>query len=154
MGQNAMRNAFFILLSVGLLLALYPLIHDQSAFLKKNFRNYSWKDRFEGIAETISDTLSSDTVQVLLSSEKKTVQPAYSGTQYLAYFFNSLLENGQQTRIAYYGDSSIEGDMITQTVRDSFQKRFGGSGVGFVPIATHLKGFRRSVYYNFSEDLE
>lgn len=152
MGHNAMRNAFFILLSVGLLLALYPLIHDQSAFLKKNFRSYSWKDRFQGIAETRPDTLSPDSVQVLLSSEKKSLKPAYSGAQYLSFFFNSLLENEQQTRIAYYGDSSIEGDMITQTVRDSLQKRFGGSGVGFVPIATHLKGFRRSVYYNFSED--
>ncbi|KAA3640471.1 MAG: hypothetical protein DWQ02_02015, partial [Bacteroidetes bacterium] len=53
---------------------------------------------------------------------------------------------------AYYGDSSIEGDLITQTVRDSLQKMFGGSGVGFVPVTSHLKGFRRSVYLNFSED--
>lgn len=152
MDQNSMKNAFFILLSVGVLLVLYPLVHDRSEFLKENFRSYHLKDRFLLDTLAVHDTLSMDSSMVVLSSHSATAKNLYSGQEYLKSFFDSLLKERGQTRIAYYGDSSIEGDLITQTVRDSLQRKFGGSGVGFVPIASHLKGFRRSVYLNFSED--
>ncbi len=152
MDQNSMKNAFFIILTAGLLLVLYPMIHDRSDWLKKNFRSYHLKERFFLDSIVVNDTLQTDSSLVLLSSHTTTQKALYSGQENLKSFFDALLSEGGQTRIAYYGDSSIEGDLITQTVRDSLQKKFGGSGVGFVPIASHLKGFRRSVYLNFSED--
>lgn len=48
-------------------------------------------------------------------------------------------------RIAYFGDSFIEGDIFTADLRDLLQSRFGGSGVGFVDMASQTAGFRRSV---------
>ncbi|KAA3628041.1 MAG: hypothetical protein DWQ02_19540, partial [Bacteroidetes bacterium] len=150
MDQNSMRNAFFILLSVGVILVLYPLIHDRSEFLKENFRSYHLKDRFLKDSVAVNDSLATDSSLVILSSHSATTETLYSGQEYLRSFFEALLKSGGQTRIAYYGDSSIERDLITQTVRDSLQKMFGGSGVGFVPVTSHLKGFRRSVYLNFS----
>ena len=33
-------------------------------------------------------------------------------------------------RIAYFGDSFIEGDILTSNLRELFQQHFGGSGVG------------------------
>jgi lysophospholipase L1-like esterase len=38
-------------------------------------------------------------------------------------------------RIAHYGDSQIEGDRITHHIRAIFQRRFGGSGPGYVAVS-------------------
>jgi len=37
-------------------------------------------------------------------------------------------------RIVHYGDSQLEEDRITNNVREQFQERFGGSGVGMVQL--------------------
>lgn len=72
------------------------------------------------------------------------------------HFFTKLqqVEKGDKTivRIAWFGDSLIEGDLITQNVRNELQKKFGGKGVGFVPITTHVPGFRQTVGWTFSEN--
>ena len=47
-------------------------------------------------------------------------------------------------RIAYFGDSMIEGDLLTQTLRKLLQKEFGGYGVGFLPIHSKVGGFRQT----------
>jgi len=56
----------------------------------------------------------------------------------------------QKIRIAYFGDSMIEGDLLTQTVRKLLQLHFGGSGVGFVPVTSQVSKFRQSVIHNYS----
>ena len=47
-------------------------------------------------------------------------------------------------RIAYFGDSMIEGDLLTQTLRKLLQKEFSGYGVGFLPIHSKVAGFRQT----------
>jgi lysophospholipase L1-like esterase len=42
---------------------------------------------------------------------------------------------GKPLRIAYFGDSMIEGDLICEPLRRQIQERFGGSGVGWVGMA-------------------
>ncbi|HNW99093.1 MAG TPA: hypothetical protein PKK00_11845 [Bacteroidales bacterium] len=51
-------------------------------------------------------------------------------------FFSSLSEQNKNEiiRILHYGDSQLEGDRITCYLRNSFQEKFGGSGLGFVPF--------------------
>ncbi|MDR1667660.1 MAG: GDSL-type esterase/lipase family protein [Bacteroidales bacterium] len=39
----------------------------------------------------------------------------------------------QPVRILHYGDSQIESDRITSTIRDYMQKKFGGMGRGYIP---------------------
>ena len=39
-------------------------------------------------------------------------------------------------RIAYFGDSFIEADILTGDLRDMLQARFGGCGVGYVDITS------------------
>jgi len=56
----------------------------------------------------------------------------------------------RKIRIAYFGDSMIEGDLLTQTLRKLLQQNFGGSGVGFVPITSQVSKFRQSVVDNYS----
>jgi len=43
---------------------------------------------------------------------------------------NNAHENKEVVRILHFGDSQIEGDRITEHLRESFQARFGGSGPG------------------------
>ncbi len=44
-------------------------------------------------------------------------------------------EDGAITRVGHYGDSSIATDLITSTVRENLQARFGDAGHGFVLAA-------------------
>ncbi len=75
-------------------------------------------------------------------------QPSLSG------FLQKLneLKTGKRKkiRIAYFGDSMIEGDLLTQTLRQLLQKTFGGSGVGFVPITSQVSKFRQTVIHNYT----
>jgi lysophospholipase L1-like esterase len=48
-------------------------------------------------------------------------------------------------RIAVIGDSYIEGDILTMNIRESLQNIYGGAGVGYVPLASEVSGFRTSV---------
>jgi hypothetical protein len=70
----------------------------------------------------------------------------------LAHFFgalNAIKKEKKKIRIAYFGDSMIEGDLISQDLRNQMQNAFGGSGVGFVPITSIVAGFRSSVQHQF-----
>ncbi|WP_051293314.1 hypothetical protein [Olivibacter sitiensis] len=51
----------------------------------------------------------------------------------------------KKLRIAYLGDSMIEGDLLSQTLRSLLQKQFGGRGVGFVPVTSPVAQFRQTV---------
>lgn len=77
----------------------------------------------------------------------------YSGdSTALAKFFSALSridKNGSAVRIAFYGDSFIEGDVFCGSFRDSLQSIFGGRGVGFVPITSGVTGFRKTIRHDF-----
>lgn len=76
-----------------------------------------------------------------------------SGTASLSLFYDKLRtvnSLGRPVRIAVVGDSFIEGDIFTQDLREMMQTRFGGSGVGFVPLASTVAGFRQTVGHKFS----
>ncbi|WP_194850268.1 SGNH/GDSL hydrolase family protein [Nonlabens antarcticus] len=79
---------------------------------------------------------------------------SYKGTEYLNRFFEKLLEleeNGNgSVRIAYYGDSMIDGDLIVQDFRSTLQDKFGGNGAGFVPINSESSSARYSVKHSYS----
>lgn len=78
-------------------------------------------------------------------------------------FFDPLFESLEQAeknplRIIHYGDSQIEEDRITGTIRERLQERFGGSGPGMMPARRHATprvgggstaGLRR--YFNYGD---
>lgn len=55
------------------------------------------------------------------------------------------LSSGNLSRIAVLGDSYIEGDILTQDLREQFQNEYGGAGVGYVNMHSEFPGFRRSL---------
>lgn len=112
----------------------------------------------EGANLSEEDTLTNKTISfvsnplgIKFSSEKF---EQYKGYQYLIPFFEKLyqLETNKKgkARIAYFGDSMTDGDMIVQDVRTQFQSVFGGEGVGFVNVTSESAGSRGSIVHEFS----
>ena len=68
-------------------------------------------------------------------------------------FFSNLQKVNtlnRPVRIAFFGDSFIEGDILSGDLRRLFQENFGGKGVGMMPITSIVSGFRRTVIHQFS----
>lgn len=77
----------------------------------------------------------------------------YARQDNLAIFYNALCNAKKKSvHLAYFGDSMIEGDIVTQDLRAMLQKKFGGKGVGFVPIINFVPGFRQTIRQTFSDN--
>ena len=66
------------------------------------------------------------------------------------------LANGEKVkvRIAWFGDSQIEGDLITKDVRELLQNYFNKkNGVGFVPLTSVCGDFRQTAKVIINGDL-
>lgn len=58
-----------------------------------------------------------------------------------------------KVRIAWLGDSFIEGDQMTKTFRKHMQEYFSGIGVGFVPVTSvTVDGFRSTISQKWTGD--
>lgn len=76
---------------------------------------------------------------------------------FLNHFYAQLeqLEQHPDTvkvRIAYFGDSMNDGDLIVQDVRRFLQKKYGGKGVGFIPVTSESATSRISIIHRFSKN--
>lgn len=70
---------------------------------------------------------------------------ASSAHREMDHFYAALSEaRNRPVRVAYFGDSYIEGDILTMDLRALLQQRYGGKGVGFVEIACVSSDFRRT----------
>ena len=79
--------------------------------------------------------------------------PLSGDTDQMKYFFEALKKTGsEKIRIAHYGDSGVEGDNITSSIRYEFQKQFGGNGVGFLSITSQDIMFRMTTKQSFSDN--
>lgn len=103
------------------------------------------------MADTTISTPTSPTAnksRVIPQKPDEIVDPydSITGRHEMDHFYEALSYSMERNvRIGYFGDSFIEGDILTQDLRDMLQERFGGNGVGFVDIASNIAGFRRSV---------
>ncbi len=171
-----MRRTWGILIIALAFLLVYPFAYQRIPFLNEHFTSFNLlngvMDKKEakklvdnGIVnlgpttigtEVEIDTTTGDTLPPpppLLESPTIDTAKVYT----LLFRFFQALEKAEkkegQARIFYFGDSMIEGDLITQTLRNHLQKRFGGEGVGWVPIASQTASFRRSVVHTFSDQI-
>lgn len=80
----------------------------------------------------------------------------YKGYQHIVSFYEKLqqLEETKtgSIRIAYFGDSMNDGDMIVQDIRRLFQDQYGGQGVGFVNITSESASSRATITHEFSSN--
>jgi hypothetical protein len=71
----------------------------------------------------------------------------YSGDHSgLRRFFAALSDSrARPVRIAFAGDSFVEGDILTANLRNALQQAFGGKGVGFVPVTSDAAQYRGTI---------
>lgn len=106
------------------------------------------KDSIPVREETIDASVTTAENQMLSEEEKQF---------FLEYFYRQLFNlelnpDAEKVRIAYFGDSMTDGDLIVQDVRRKFQEKYGGRGVGFVPIVSESATSRASIVHRFSKD--
>ena len=71
-----------------------------------------------------------------------------SGHTGLRRFFaalNNINYLGRPVRIAFVGDSFIEGDILVADFRAKMQEYFGGKGIGFIPITSNVEQYRPTI---------
>jgi hypothetical protein len=74
----------------------------------------------------------------------------FSAGNNMRYFLQSLSKTKSKAiRVAFFGDSFIEGDMLCANFRDTLQQLYGGRGVGFVPITSEVAQFRTTIQHQF-----
>lgn len=97
-----------------------------------------------------------DTTRPAYFTYKDIINYSRSSRQPVEKFVQALRDykagKRSKLRIAYLGDSFIEGDLITMDLREMLQNQFGGSGVGFVPITSITAGFRQTITQSFSKN--
>lgn len=71
--------------------------------------------------------------------------PGHVGLKRFFAALDKINQMDRPVRIAFMGDSFIEGDIMVADFRSSMQKEFGGRGVGFIPITSVTAQFRPTV---------
>jgi hypothetical protein len=162
---NRLREPFIIVLSVVLILSALSFTNTEFAtayFTSRKVDLFSEvKFQHRSIAWVFPDPVFADQVKDSLARVRKererTAINLFSRDSVGAmdFFYRSvsaIKKNGAKARIAYFGDSFVEGDLVTQDLRRELQQKFGGRGVGFVPITSIVAGFRVTITHSFSSD--
>lgn len=153
--KNHIRKAFLYILAIaGVLIALSFIDYTNSIF------GFHLKP-----VSIFSDILPDDSTQTKpLFKETETAGSEVCPKEIVCfrnftaekYPFDSLVEKllaakakKAKVRIAWFGDSFSDGDILVSDLRDTLQSLYGGNGVGFVPITSETAGFRQSVVHSF-----
>ena len=162
MSKNKLHESFLlciIIIASLLALSVVPKFSLESLTFKRiNLLSDIEEVEIDSVEVAFKDSLvaKQDSVIQLV---KETCRPGltciedYSGDSTAMLKFHSALAsiatNPKAVRIAFYGDSFIEGDIFCGSFRDSLQSIFGGRGVGFVPITSGVAGFRNTIKHSF-----
>ena len=114
-----------------------------------NIKPFKWLGHLKDLAA--KKTL----VDVVALSDSLKIASNLSAMEICQKRFAQLISNPSNSiRIAYFGDSIIEGDLITGQLRHNLQSKYGGTGVGFMPITSIVANFRQTIRHSFSKNWE
>jgi lysophospholipase L1-like esterase len=133
------------------------LLKEQEEDVNEDIDNLFDDNSSSGAVITRNDVLYASILPVLgelpASSKLGKDVPLQGNVKQLKKFFDALKNaKKQKVRIAHFGDSIIEGDLVTSQIREELQKKFGGKGVGFLPITSQDVTFRQSMKLSFSNN--
>ena len=92
--------------------------------------------------------LKADYSDILPADELITSIEEFRGDEFdtpMHRLYEKLLAGSEPVRVAFMGDSFVEGDILTADLRELLQDTFHGGGVGYAPIASPFTGFRQTV---------
>jgi hypothetical protein len=114
---------------------------------------YSSNDRFEDLFVSGFGFYSSSDVFTPSRIQLGKFIPLSGSTEQMKKFFNALKNSKEKViKIAHYGDSLIQGDVISEWLREKFQERFGGKGAGLLQIVSADIKMRQTTKHTFSDD--
>ncbi len=127
---------------------------NDTSLLEANPRyNFASIINMNVIAEFVNSEIDKLSNNYLLKSPASGEEYLSGNLKQLNKFFSSIKNaKSKQVRIAHYGDSALEGDLITSDLRELFQQKFGGQGVGMIPITSQDTKFRKTTDLSFSDD--
>ena len=71
-------------------------------------------------------------------------------TKQMKYFVDALKKSKREkVHIAHYGDSQIEGDLVSGDLRESLRKEFGGGGAGYLALTSQDISFRVTTKHEY-----
>ena len=75
------------------------------------------------------------------------IEEFYAGSDNspMSELYEKLLAGRESVRVAFMGDSFVEGDILTADLRELMQDSFHGLGVGYAPVASPFTGFRQTI---------
>lgn len=153
--KNKVGSTFLLtLLTVTGLFALHEL--PLSKWTGLSLRKVDLLSDIRNIPDIMSDTVSLPTVVMHKPTFVDTcrqgmtcIEDYADSTGHGMNSFYSALTNiktlNRPVRIAYFGDSFIEGDILVGYLRQYLQTRYGGCGVGYVSMHNPNPGFRPTV---------
>lgn len=111
------------------------------------------KEALEGSTGAIGDSTGRTQVAIdtLPPLELSSRLVDYSEGQSALRRLRAALREGRSraVRIAFVGDSFIEGDILVEPFRQALQQTYGGQGVGYVPLTSPVARFRQSIQQRF-----
>jgi lysophospholipase L1-like esterase len=159
MQQNQIRQPLILVFAVTILLSILSFINTTKLFSSKLKPIDLFADlktiKKDTVTQKIKTTLATAKVKTdKLETNELAIQD-YSITEENSFAnFISQLQNAKnkKVRIAYFGDSFIESDLVTNELRQLLQKHYGGNGVGFVPMQCINSEMRKSIVQTSSNN--
>ena len=137
--------------------ALLTPIPQNTNSRERTFANttYNSPDRHEnGNTDSLSDNSNASTKTIdddkhntdyLFSAKIEDFTTGHIGLRRFFAALNNIDDLGRPVRIAFVGDSFIEGDILVADFRAKMQAQFGGRGVGFIPITSNVAQYRPTI---------
>lgn len=165
--QHNNRKPFFIVFYTFLLLLVISLAIPEQFWTVKKYnvvniladlkprkktivnKKYKPTPRKKALKQLVKDTIVASKEVANIIRNDLPIEYNDSANDGLNHFLMALqqlqLHKRKKVRIGYFGDSMIEGDLITQTIRSILQNKYGGDGVGFIPATSVVAHFRQTV---------
>lgn len=124
---------FFILFIFTCSSPVFPIGKDNGLVLSNDF-----------LLESISSTYTQQLGKFI---------PLSGNIEQMGKFFTALKNSKNHViKIAHYGDSLIQGDIISEYLRQKLQETFGGKGAGFLSIVSNDIKMRQTTRHTYSDD--
>jgi hypothetical protein len=152
----------FLVIVLLLILSYSPIEYNYGPFkikridilsqIRKNKKAINSKNI---LLDNIQATRPKNNIQTIDAKKLHQIEDFGNGSNVsLTNFFSKLHDECHHAKIhvAFFGDSLIEGDLVSEEFRDNLQNEFGGRGVGFVPITSEVANFRTTIKHSYSNN--
>jgi hypothetical protein len=95
----------------------------------------------DSLYDVLMTEMGTDTAQLRI----RDFSTGHTGLHRFFRSLNGVSTIGRPVRIAFMGDSFIEGDIMVADFRSKMQALFGGRGVGFVPVSSVAEQYRPTI---------